>query len=116
LAFGQLVVHGPHDCRIAHRTVVDGNAVDDRDGEEQPAAADLGEKRRVLRADVRSSDVVVVDSRVLAVAPLQLGSDDGRDLLRRPRRASTTRQACRLLWPIEDFDENGCRHVSLLME
>jgi hypothetical protein len=61
----------------------------------------------VRRDDVRPAGVVVQDAGSVAETVLDLGTDDRRDLLRRPRRASTACPAGGLDGEVVDLDDHG---------
>ena len=68
----------------------------------------------MLRAHVVCVDVAVQTCGVVAEAALDLGADDRRDLLRRPGRASTAREAVGGCGDVEDLDDDGLSHVAPL--
>jgi len=113
-ALGDLVADGAHDRGVAHGTVVDGRAVDDGDGIEQAATLDLGDDLGELTADIGVLSVVVGNDDLIAEAALELFANDGRDLLRRPRGASTAGEARGLRGDVEDVDLDGLGHGVLL--
>jgi hypothetical protein len=59
-----------------------------------------------LGADLGLAGVVVEDRDTVTESTLDLGPDYRGDLLRRPRRASTTGPAYRLGRQVEDFDDD----------
>jgi hypothetical protein len=86
---------------------VDGAPLYDGHGIEQTAVPDGLDGIGVLSAYILARDIEVVDTGAITEPSLHLGADDGRDLLRRPRRTSTVAAACGLGRQIEHLDENG---------
>ncbi len=72
------------DCRVTHGSVVDRDAVDDGDREEQTARIDLGEHGLMLRLRGFRTHIVVQHDRIIAIATLHFRANYRRDLLRRP--------------------------------
>lgn len=113
LPFEQAVLNSTHDGGVAHGAVVYGDAVDDGHRKEQRALLDVVQELGVLAAHVVRFHVAIQDLSIIAVPALYLGSDDGRDLLRRPGRASTARPAIAAGGYVEDLDNDGLRHSFL---
>jgi hypothetical protein len=106
LTLRKLVADGAHDRGIADGSVVERDVVDHGHGIEQPAVLDLLDDLEVLGAYVRLVDVEVRHLDVVTVAASELVADDGRDLLRRPRRASTAGETDGRGGDIEYVDAN----------
>jgi len=89
-AIRDLVADGAHDCRVADRSVVERNAIDNRHWVEQAALVDLLDQGSVCGLGLGLLDVAVLDDDLIVEAALDLVADYRGDLLRRPGRASTT--------------------------
>jgi hypothetical protein len=114
LTLRELVADGAHDRGIAYGTIVERHPVNHGHRVEQAARFNLGDDLLVLGANAGLVDVVIDDAGVIAKPAAQLGGDDGRDLLRRPRRSSTTGKAIRGAGNIEDLDNDWLGHRSVL--
>jgi len=107
-------VDGAHDRGVADRAIVDEDAVDGGHGVEQPARLDLFGDLGEWGFGIGKRDVVIEHSGVVAVATLDLSAYDRRDLLRRPGRASSTREALCGGGDVVYLDQDGSGHVALL--
>jgi hypothetical protein len=114
LALGELVADGAHDRGIADGTIIERHAVEDGHGVEQAASFNLRYDLLVLGANPGLVDIVIDDAGVIAKPAAQLGGDDSRDLLRRPRRSSTTGEAIRSAGNVEDLYNDRLGHRSAL--
>jgi len=114
-AIRDLVAYGAHDGRIADRAVVEWYAIDNRHRVQQPALVDLFDQGSVCRLDLWLLDVAVLDDDLIVETALDLVADYRRDLLRRPRRASTTREAVAGGRYVEHFDEDAVHLKSCSM-
>ena len=103
---GQLRLDGPQDCGVGDRAIVQRVTVDHRHRIEQVRVLDRLDRLEVLGPDLRLASVVIQDRHPVAISALDLGADYGRDLLRRPGRASTTGGACRLGRQVEYLDDD----------
>jgi hypothetical protein len=103
-------VNGAHDRRVADCAVVHEHAVYCGDRVEQAPRLYFVDDTRMVLTRLRCLHVVVQDASVVAVAALQFGADDGRDLLRRPGRASSSREALGTGWDVVNFDDDRTGH------
>ena len=103
LTVGNLVGHGAHDRRVAYGAIVERDTVDGGDRIEQPARLDLFDDCGKLASDMGVVDVSVRNANVIAKAALEFSGNYGCDLLRRPRWASTAREAVRGARNVEDL-------------
>ncbi len=110
LALEQLVVNRAKYRRVAYGSIVDGKSVDACDGEEQSLGLNLFDHLAVRLLHIGRLGVVVEDLSVVTVTAFELGADDGRDLLRRPRGASSTGEAFGGGGDVEHLDDDGIRH------
>jgi hypothetical protein len=107
---GELVGHRSHDRGVADRTVVQRHAVNHRDRVEQAAGLDFRDDRFVVGAHARVVDVAVLDAGFVAKTAVKLSGNDRGDLLRRPRGASTAREAVGCAGNVEDLDDDRLGH------
>lgn len=110
-ALGHLVLDCAHDRGVADGPIVDKHSVDRSHGVHQSALLDLGNHLGVLSAFVSQLYVVVQNPSFIAVAPLEFGADDGCDLLRRPRGASTAGETVSGGGHVVHLDDDGFSHV-----
>ena len=92
--------------RIRNGAVVHRLSVYNRDGVDQTLLLDAAHHVGMLSHHFRATRVVIGDLSAVAVAVLDLGTDDGSDLLRRPGRTSTATEARRLCREVEDLNGN----------
>lgn len=86
-------LHGPEDRRIGDGAVVHRLTVDDRDRIDESLLLYAAHHRLVGGHHFGPARIVIDDPRAVTEPVLDLGTDDGRDLLRRPGRTSTTTPA-----------------------
>ena len=77
--------------------------IDDGDGVEQATLLDFIDQHCMLRARFGLRYVEIEDLCDVTEAPLYLGADYGRDLLRRPGGTSTAAETCGIGRHIEDL-------------
>lgn len=99
--FSELVSDRAQDGRVRDCSVVDRHAAYDGHRVEQPAILYLFDDLAVVRLHINILDIAIQDVSRIAETLRHFLTDDGRDLLRRPRRSSTAAGACGLRGEVE---------------